>query len=156
MGIERDSPMTTDQNKEVVRRFFRAFEDQDEAGLIRVLSTNLQAYVHGNTEPVDRDTMLQAIKGWNAMFSGTSFTLEDQVAEGDLVACRVTMHAVHSGGEFEGIAAAGAPIASESLTLERVVDGLIVERRVVSNWEDIKQQLTAVPSQAQARVSAGA
>ena len=140
--------MTTDQNKEVVRRFFRAFEDQDEAGLISVLSPNLQAYVHGNTEPVDRGTMLQAIKGWNAMFSGTSFTLEDQVAEGDLVACRVTMHAVHSGGEFEGIAPAGTPITSESLTLERVVDGLIVERRVVSNWEDIKQQLTAVPSQA--------
>ena len=140
--------MTTDQNKEVVRRFFRAFEDQDEAGLTSVLSPNLQAYVHGNTEPVDRGTMLQAIKGWNAMFSGTSFTLEDQVAEGDLVACRVTMHAVHSGGEFEGIAPAGAPITSESLTLERVVDGLIVERRVATNWEDIKQQLTAVPSQA--------
>ena len=142
--------MTTDQNKEVVRRFFRAFEDQDEAGLISVLSPNLQAYVHGNTEPVDRGTMLQAIKGWNARFSGTSFTLEDQVAEGDLVACRVTMHAVHSGGEFEGIAPTGAPITSESLTLERVVDGLIVERRVASNWEDIKQQLNAVPSQARA------
>lgn len=140
--------MTTDQNKDVVRRFFRAFEDQDEAGLISVLSPDLQAYVHGNTEPVDRGTMVQAIKGWNAMFSGTSFTLEDQVAEGDLVACRVTMHAVHSGGEFEGIAPTGAPITSESLTLERVVDGLIVERRVASNWEDIKQQLTRVPSQA--------
>ncbi|MEW9873215.1 ester cyclase [Arthrobacter sp. HS15c] len=140
--------MTTDQNKDVVRRFFRAFEDQDEAGLISVLSPDLQAYVHGNTEPMDRGTMVQAIKGWNAMFSGTSFTLEDQVAEGDLVACRVTMHAVHSGGEFEGIAPTGAPITSESLTLERVVDGLIVERRVASNWEDIKQQLTRVPSQA--------
>ncbi|WP_332762505.1 ester cyclase [Pseudarthrobacter sp.] len=141
--------MTTDQNKEVVRTFFRAFEDQDEAALARVLSPKLQAYVHGNTEPVDRDTLLTAIKGWNTMFSGTSFTLEDQIAEGDLVACRVTMHAVHSGGEFQGIAPTGAPITSESLTLERVVDGLIVERRVATNWEDIKQQLTAVPSQAQ-------
>lgn len=141
--------MTTDQNKEVVRRFFRAFEDQDEAGLTSVLSPKLQAYVHGNTEPVDRSTMLQAIKGWNTAFSGTSFTLEDQIAEGDLVACRVTMHAVHSGGEFQGISPTGAPITSESLTLERVVDGLIVERRVATNWEDIKQQLTVVPSQAQ-------
>ncbi len=142
--------MTTDQNKEVVRRFFRAFEDQDEAGLTSVLSPNLQAYVHGNPEPVDRDTLLQTIKGWNTMFSGTSFTLEDQVAEGDLVACRVTMNAVHSSGEFQGIAPTGAPITSESLTLERVVDGLIVERRVATNWEDIKQQLTAVSSQARA------
>ncbi|MCO4256313.1 ester cyclase [Pseudarthrobacter cellobiosi] len=141
--------MTTDQNKEVVRRFFRAFEDQDEAELTRVLSPKLQAFVHGNTEPVDRDTMLTAIKGWNITFSGTSFTLADQIAEGDMVACRVTMHAVHSGGEFQGIAPTGAPITSESLTLERVVDGLIVERRVATNWEDIKQQLTAVPSQAQ-------
>lgn len=142
--------MTADQNKEVVRRFFRAFEDQDEATLASILSPNLRAYVHGNTEPADRETLLQTIKSWNAMFSGTSFTLEDQVAEGDLVACRVTMHAVHSGGEFEGIAPTGAPVTSESLTLERVVDGLIVERRVATNWEDIKRQLTAVPSQAQA------
>jgi predicted ester cyclase len=142
--------MTTDQNKEVVRRFFRAFEDQDETALASVLSPKLQAYVHGNPEPVDRDTMLQAIRGWNTMFSGTRFVLEDQVAEGDLVACRVTMHAVHSGGEYEGIAPSGAPITSESLTLERVVDGLIVERRVATNWEDIKQQLTGMPSPAQA------
>jgi predicted ester cyclase len=142
--------MTTDQNKEVVRRFFRAFEDQDETALASVLSPNLRAYVHGNPEPVDRATMLQNIKGWNTKFSGTSFVLEDEVAEGDLVACRVTMHAVHSGGEFEGIAPSGTPITSESLTLERVVDGLIVERRVATNWEDIKQQLTAMPSPAQA------
>jgi predicted ester cyclase len=144
--------MTTDQNKEVVRRFFRAFEDQDEAALASVLSPNLQAYAHGNLEPVDRDTMLQAIKGWHTSFSGTRFVLEDVVAEGDLVACRVTMHAVHSGGEFQGIAPAGAPITSESLTLEQVKDGLIVERRVATNWEDIKQQLTAVPSQAKTAV----
>ena len=142
--------MTTEQNKEVVRRFFRAFEDQDEAALTSVLSPRLRAFVHGNTEPVGRDAMLQAINGWNTMFSGTSFILEDQIAEGDLVACRVTMHAVHTGGAFEGIAPTGAPITSESLTLERVVDGLIVERRVASNWEDIKRQLTAVPSQAPA------
>jgi predicted ester cyclase len=139
--------MTTDQNKAVVRSFFRAFEDSDEAALTRVLSPELQAHVHGNAEPVDRDTLLQVIKGWNTTFSGTRFILEDMVAEGDLVACRVTMHAVHSGGEFQGIAPAGVPITSESLTLERIVDGLIVERRVATNWEDIKQQLSAVPSQ---------
>lgn len=144
--------MTTDQNKEVVRRFFRAFEDRDEAALTSVLSPTLQAYVHGNVEPVDRDTMLQAIKGWHTMFGGTRFVLEDVVAEGDLVACRVTMHAVHSGGEFQGIPPAGTPITSESLTLEQVKDGVIVERRVATNWEDIRQQLTAVPSQAKTAV----
>jgi predicted ester cyclase len=117
-----------------------------------VLSPKLQAYVHGSTDPVDRDTMLQAINGWHTMFSGTRFVLEDVVAEGDLVACRVTMHAVHSGGEFQGIAPAGVPITSESLTLEKVIDGVIVERRVATNWEDIRQQLATVPSQAKTAV----
>lgn len=141
--------MTADQNKAVVRSFFKAFEDQDEAALTRVLSPHLSAYVHGNREPVDRDALLQIIVGWHATFSDTRFTVEEQVAEGDLVACRVGMHAVHSGGEFEGIAPAGIPITTEALTLERVRDGQIVERRVVMNWEDVKQQLTAVTSQAQ-------
>lgn len=142
--------MTTDQNKAVVRSFFKAFEDSDEAALTNVLSPDLRAYVHGNPEPVGRDTLLEMIKGWNTMFSGTQFILEDMVAEGELVACRVTMHAVHSGGEFQGIAPAGVPITSESLTLERVVDGLVVERRVATDWEDIKQQLVPVPAQAHA------
>jgi predicted ester cyclase len=144
--------MTTDQNKDVVRRFFRAFEDQDETAMTSVLSPELRAYVHGSTDPVDRDAMVQAINGWHTMFSGTRFVLEDVIAEGDLVACRVTMHAVHSGGEFQGIAPAGIPITSESLTLEQVIDGVIVERRVATNWEDIRQQLTTVPSQAKTAV----
>jgi hypothetical protein len=59
---------------------------------------------------------------------------------------------VHSGGEFQGIAPAGNPNTSESLTLEQVKDGVIVERRVATNWEDIRQHLTAVPSQAKTAV----
>lgn len=134
--------MNTDQNKAVVRKFFKAFEDQEEAAMRDVLSPELRAYVHGNTEPVDREQMLQGIRDWNAAFSNTRFILDDLVAEGDLVACRVTMTAVHSGAEYQGIAPAGLPLSTESLTLERVVDGRIVERRVVSNWSEVIAQLT--------------
>ncbi|HYH76961.1 MAG TPA: ester cyclase [Arthrobacter sp.] len=142
--------MTTDQNKEVVRRFFRAFEDHDETAMTSVLSPELQAYVHGSTDRVDREQMLQGIRDWNTAFSNTRFTLEDQVAEGDLVACRVTMTAVHSGAEYQGIAPAGLPVKTESLTLERVVDGRIVERRVASNWAEVIAQITPATATAAA------
>lgn len=132
--------MTTEENKAVVRRFFKAFEEQDEDAMQDVLSPDLRAYVHGDG-PAGRGELLQVIRNWNSTFSNTRFILEDQVAEGDLVACRVRMTAVHSGGEFQGIAPAGLPVTSESLTLERVVDGRIVERRVVTNWAEVLEQL---------------
>ena len=133
--------MNTEHNKAVVRRFFTAFEEQDYGALQDILSPELPAYVHGDTEPAGRDELLEIIRGWNTAFSNTRFTVEDQVAEGDLVACRVTMTAVHSGGEFQGIAPAGLPVSSQSLTLERVVDDRISEHRVVTNWAEVLQQL---------------
>jgi predicted ester cyclase len=53
-------------------------------------------------------------------------TLQDLIAEGDLVAFRWTMHGKHV-GEFAGIAPTGRTVSLSGLNLERVVDGKIVE-----------------------------
>jgi steroid delta-isomerase-like uncharacterized protein len=136
---------TTEQNKAVVRRFFDAFEADDETALIEIVAPDLVAYSHGDPTPQDREAHIRGIRVWNAAFSDTSFAVEEQIAEGDQVATRVTMRAVHRRGEFQGLPPTGKEITVGAVTVERVRDGKIVERRVYSDWLGMMQQLGLIP-----------
>jgi predicted ester cyclase len=70
-------------------------------------------------------------------------TNEIQIAEGDLVANRFVFHGTHR-GEFMGIAPTGREVTFEGLSLDRVVDGKIVENWVEMDLEIILEQLGAV------------
>jgi predicted ester cyclase len=70
-------------------------------------------------------------------------TNEIQIAEGDLVANRFVFHGTHR-GEFMGIAPTGREVTFEGLSLDRVVDGKIVENWVEMDLEVILEQLGAV------------
>lgn len=147
-GLQEHIAMTTEQNKAVVRRFYAAFEANDEAAMKETLAPNLVAYTHGAPAPQSREMMLQSISMWNAAFGETRFTIEEQIAEGDSVASRVTMRSVHNLGEFQGVRPTGRQIVSTSVTIERISDGKIVERRVISDWLHMLQQLGIVPAAA--------
>ena len=139
--------MSTEQNKAIVRRFFEAFEANDQAALKDVLATDLVAYSHGAPGPQNREVHLQGISMWNAAFNETHFTIEEQIAEGAEVATRVTLRSVHSGGDFQGLPPTGKQIAISGITIERIKDGKIVERRVSSDFLGMMQQLGLVPPQ---------
>jgi steroid delta-isomerase-like uncharacterized protein len=136
--------MTTEQNKAIVRRFFKAFEVNDQAALKEVVAQDLVAYTHGQSTPTGRDAMLQAIDYWNAAFE-THYTIDEQIAEGDRVATRVTMHAIHNRGVFQGVPPSGKQVETSSVTIERLKDGKIIERRVSADWSGLMQQLGVIP-----------
>jgi predicted ester cyclase len=137
--------MTTEQNKATVRRFYEAFEANDQAALKEVLVPDLVAYSHGAPGPQSREVHLQGISMWNAAFSDTHFTIEEQIAEDDKVATRVTMRAVHNRGEFQGLPPSGKQIVVGGISLERIRDGTIVERQVSGDWLGMMQQLGLIP-----------
>jgi predicted ester cyclase len=135
--------MTNEQHKAIVRRFYEAFETDDHATMNEVLAPDLVAYAHARG-PQNRESHLQGIQMWNAAFK-TRFSVEEQVAEGDTVATRVIMRATHSEGEFQGLPATGKQVASGGISIERLKDGKIVERRVESDWLGILQQIGLIP-----------
>ncbi len=136
---------TTERNKAVVRRFFEAFAANDEAALTEVLAPDLVAYSHGAPGPQNREVHVQGIRMWNAAFGDTYFTIDEQIAEDDKVATRVTMRSVHNRGDFQGLPPTGKEITSDAVTIERIRDGKIVERRVSADWSGLMQQLGLVP-----------
>jgi len=134
--------MTTEDNKAIVRRFYKAFEDNDLEALKAVLAPDLVAY---NLNPQNRDEHLQGIRGWNAIFSQNRFEIVDQIAEGDMVASHVTLRSIHSEASFQGVPPSGKQIEIPAVSLERIKDGKIVERRVYSDRLGMMRQLGLLP-----------
>jgi predicted ester cyclase len=136
--------MSTDDPKVIARRFFEAFETNDQAALTAILAPELKAYLPGDPEPISRQAMLDTIQRWDTAFSGLHFTIERQVAEGDLVAVQVTLRGVHDRGDFLDIPPTGNRFEISVITIERVSEGRIVERRVSLDPLDLMQQLGAM------------
>lgn len=137
--------MTLEQNKAVVRRFYEAFRAKDPAVLKEILAPDLQASPPGATSPQSREEHLLGISMSNAAFDDSYYTIEEQLAEGDLVATRVTFRATHSRGDFMGFSPTGKQVEIRGISLERIKDGRIVERWVRFDRMDFMQQLGLVP-----------
>jgi predicted ester cyclase len=73
--------------------------------------------------------------------------LHELVAEGDLVACRVTIDGTH-GGELAGVAPTGRPLHLEAITILRFLDGRVVERWNRSDEVGLMAQLGLLPVEA--------
>ena len=134
--------MSTEDNKAIVRRFYKAFEENDLDALSEVLAPDLVAY---NLHPQNREEHLQGIRGWNGIFSENHFEIVDQIAEGDKVATYVILRCVHSKASYQGVPPSGKQIEVGGVTLERIKDGKIVERRVNSDRLGMMRQLGLIP-----------
>jgi len=136
--------MSSEQNKAIVRRFFKAFEDDDLNALREVLSPDLVAYY---PNPMNREEHINGIRAWNEKFSENRYEIHDQIAEGDRVATQVTFRCIHTKAEYLGVPPTGRRIEMSGVTLERIKDGRIVERRILSDKVGLLKQLGLIPSQ---------
>ncbi|MEO5887346.1 MAG: ester cyclase [Anaerolineales bacterium] len=126
--------MSTEQNKELVRRFF------DET------------WNHGNFEVYDEmlgpNLDIKSEKEWArsmyATFGNMRLTILDLLAEGNQVAIHWRVEGTHQ-GEYLGVAATGKPVMYQGIALLRVEDGKIVND--IAYWDNLSilQQLGAVP-----------
>jgi C-1 hydroxylase len=66
------------------------------------------------------------------------------IAEGDLVATRLTLHATHS-GEYMGIKPTGQQVSCALMGLLRIVDGSVVEHWAVADGMHLLQQIGLLP-----------
>ena len=134
--------MSVEQNKAVVRRFYQTFENNDLDALKDVLAPDLVAY---NLNPQNREEHLQGIRTWNATFSKNHFEIVDQIAEGDMVASHVILRSIHSEASFQGVPPSGKQIETPAVSIERIKNGKIVERRVYSDRLGMLRQLGLLP-----------
>jgi predicted ester cyclase len=110
--------MTPVENKTVVLRFLEALDRHDFASL---------AEHPGLKQILERHPMMRTA------FPDLTHKVDEQIAEGDTVATRVTMTGTHL-GPFMGVAATGRRMSWNILLMDVVVDGKIVLHHGNNSW----------------------
>lgn len=142
--------MSADTNKEIVRRL--GVEPwEGNVGVIDELVA--PGYVgHDPAGPDQRgpEGVKEFVTGYLAAFPDGRITIDEQIAEGDVVASRWTGRGTHQ-GELMGIPATGKQVTVSGITISRVENGKVVEEW--TNWDTLGmlQQLGAVPEMAGAQ-----
>ena len=142
--------MSSEQNKTIVRR---AFEEAWKGNLDVVDEVTAGDYVGhdpANPGPLHGPKAVKAsISTYRAAFPDVRMTVEQQFAEGDLVATRWIARGTHE-GELIGIQPTGKQVTVSGLTTSRLSGGKIVEE--FTQWDNhgMLQQLGAIPALAHA------
>lgn len=99
---------------------------------------------HGSRGDVGRDQDRASAKNWRQAFPDLRVTVEQVIAEGDLVAVRFVGEGTHT-GSTNGMPATGKSVRIPGMTVFRFVDGKIVEEWPMFNELDFLQQLGLMP-----------
>ncbi len=118
--------MSTEENKEIVRRYQEAYNSADydaldEVVAADVLTPNMMSSVpHGleGAKLVHQKTLI-GMPDYHT-------TIEDLIAEGDKVVARVSMTGTHT-GDFYGIPPTGRGVKFTGIFIARIANGKIVE-----------------------------
>jgi steroid delta-isomerase-like uncharacterized protein len=135
---------TQEANKALIRRTYgEAFNRGD--------LTNVEAFVHPNCvdheeHGVDRGP--ESLRGLVGMlrtaFPDLHFTIEELIAEGEMVAGRFTMRGTHQ-GPLMGLAPTGCTVKQSHMHFFRFQDGKVIEHWGVRDDVGMMQQLGVVP-----------
>jgi steroid delta-isomerase-like uncharacterized protein len=135
----------SEENKAAARKVFEAFSTGDVDSLDDVVAADA---VDHDTQNPRASEGLEGLKKQIAMyreaFPDLRITVEDQIAEGDMVVTRWTGTGTHQGDGL-GVPASGKSTTVTGIGIDRFEGGMIVE--VWGNWDTLGllQQIGAVP-----------
>ena len=139
--------MSAEENKTVIRRWIEAFNERDLEAEADLLAEGFVAHVPAPPGPLD----LEGLEAWRRFtapfveaFPDLRLTVQDIMAEGDMVAARVAFRGTHR-GEFQGIPPTDKEVNFTAMEINRVVDGKVGEHWVEIDLLRLMGQLGAIP-----------
>jgi predicted ester cyclase len=149
-SAEERSTMSSEQNKAIVRRLLEEPWKGDLRVVDELVDRKYVGYDPSIPEPLrGPDGFKENIATYRAAYSDARITVDEQIAEGDMVATRWTGRGKHD-GDLMGIAPTGKQVKVSGLTLSRLANGKVIEE--YTNWDTfgMMQQLGVVPELAHA------
>ena len=129
--------MSIDRNKQIVRR---ALDEVFNAGKVEAVD-GLYAPSFVNHVPPSMGPEIRGIDGvqrniavWRAAFPDLRFTLDGEIAEGEMVLSRWTAHGTHC-GLLHGIPPSGREVTVSALELSRIAGNRIAEQWLL--WDTL-------------------
>jgi predicted ester cyclase len=138
---------TAEEAKAVVRRW----NDEGWSGgkydlVYEIISPTTQVHgAGGQSVGMGPDGFKTLIQTWREAFPDGHMTIDDLMADDDIVAIRNTWHGTHTGKDFYGIPASGKRVDVTSVGLDRVRDGKVVEGWGELDMVGMMQALGALP-----------
>lgn len=143
--------MSTEQNKAISRRWYLEIFNQNRLAVADEIHTVDYSNHDPYAPPGGYGRGPQATKNvvtlFRAAFPDVHFTIDQQIADGDMVATRWTATGTNT-GPLNGMPPTGKRITVSGISIERFQDGKIAETRV--NWDFLSmlQQLGVIPQPA--------
>lgn len=134
--------MSIEQNKAVVERLNTEIMNHKNADAVdEILSSDVVFYQSGRPLIQGREAMRRYIAtAARSTWGDWQATIDETVAEGDLVVVRWTIRGTHV-GEWRGIAPTGKPITLTGMNMYRVVDGKVTASWSEEGWLAVMEQL---------------
>jgi steroid delta-isomerase-like uncharacterized protein len=149
-GGDRRSSMS-ETNKAIARRIVdEMFNEGRLEAADEIVTPDFVGHDPASPAPVLGPEGLKGnIEGYRTAFPDVRLSIDDEIAEGDRVVTRWTARGTHQ-AELFGIPATGKQSTVTGMTIDRIVEGRIVESW--TNWDTLGllQQLGALPALAQA------
>jgi predicted ester cyclase len=133
--------MNTDKNKALYQRFIQ--EVFNEGKLDNLDQFLAPAYIVHDPPPTARngaEAVKQIVTAFRTAFPDLSITIDELVAEGDIVCARATSRGTHNGPLF-GIAPTGKSITMTGLTMVTIIDGRLTESWVRNDITGLMNQI---------------
>jgi steroid delta-isomerase-like uncharacterized protein len=142
--------MAVQENKAVARRTLEEVWNQGKIELAEELYA--PGYISNDpNNPGVRgpEGLRRLVAAYRAAFPDLQFTIEEQIAEGDLVATRWTVRGTQRGAMM-GLPPTGKSVTVAGMAISRISGGQIVEDNVSYDALGLMQQLGAIPQPGQA------
>ncbi|HEY7779043.1 MAG TPA: ester cyclase [Ktedonobacterales bacterium] len=141
--------MSTEANKAVQRRLVEEFVNKGNT----TVAADLVAEDHVGLDPaheplLGREGLIANIARMRAAFPDLEWTIEDQVAEGDKVACSIVWRGTHQ-GVFLGVAPTGKRVTVTCMAIDSIEAGKCKETRFLMDSMSLMRQLGAIPAPGQ-------
>ena len=137
--------MSTEDNKALVRRFYEEVFNQRNLALVDHLFTTNHVFHNPPTTLHGTEEFKQLLSVYITAFPDARFTVEEEIAEGEMVASRYTFRGTHQ-GELMGISPTGKQVTVTGMIINRIVNGKSEEGWLNFDALGMLQQLGVVPS----------
>ena len=133
--------MSTEQNKEIVRKFVEEVLNRQRLELVdELLAADYVLYFPGMPGPMNREAFPQLAATFPVAFPNFRIAVESLVAEHDEVAVRFVLSGTHK-GEFMGVPPTGKKVEVPGHVFYRLRGGKIVEDRPIFDRALMLEQL---------------
>jgi steroid delta-isomerase-like uncharacterized protein len=135
-----------EQNMNIIRRWMEEGWNKGNYDVAYdVISPTMQVHgAGGQRVSMGPEGLAQLIKTWRDAFPDGYMTIEDLFADGEYIVIRNTWHGTQT-GEFYGIPPSGKWVDIQSIGIDRVVDGKVVEGWGELDMLGAMQQMGVVP-----------